>query len=264
MLLDRGSYDEAEQALDLAKESPQMGDSARLLSEARAKAQFTRGDYEQALTTLDSIRDHMTVMENPVWRPWRSMRARVLARLGQLDEAVELVEEELALARRWGSPALVGKTLRVLGVLLGDDGVPQLEQAVALLEDTPNRLELSRALADLGGRYADGGDPRGVELLSRALELAETCAADGLRVEVAERLSRLGVDVPTAPRARLTLTASERRIAEMAADGVSYPAIAQALFVTTSTVTTIVEAVCERLGAASPADLRPALDAHPA
>ena len=264
MLLDRGSLDEAQSVVDLAHEGLRIGDGARLFAEARAKVEHTRGDHEQALATLESLAGEMTVMRNPVWRPWRSMRARVLARLGRLDEAVELVTEELVLARRWGSPQLVGKTLLVLGDLLtraGDErAVEHVEEAVALLETTRNRLDLARGLCALGEHCVSTTPDRARDLLGRALDLAETCTADRLRSTVSARLAELGVDVPAAPRVRASLTASERRIAELAADGVAFPEIAQSLFVTTRTVTTIVGSVSERLGAASPRELRTALD----
>ena len=148
----------------------------------------------------------MTVMENPVWRPWRSMRARVLARLDRLDEAVGLATEELVLARRWGAPAPVGKTLLVLADLRGQAGdesaTALVEEAVALLETTRNRLDLARALSMLGDRVATTDPDRARTLLRRALDLAETCTADALRTSVAERLAGLGVDVPPGPRQR--------------------------------------------------------------
>ena len=109
MLLDRGSLDEAQNVVDLAHEG--LPDRRRRPAVRRGPRQgraHPRGP-RQALATLESLAGEMTVMRNPVWRPWRSMRARVLARLGRLDEAVELVTEELVLARRWGSPQLVGQ-----------------------------------------------------------------------------------------------------------------------------------------------------------
>ena len=263
MLLDRGSVEEAKHVFELAHDGPAFGDSARLLAEAQAKVEFIRGDHQQALATLDSIRDEMAVMENPVWRPWRSMRARVLAALGRQDEAVALVEEELELARRWGTPALVGKTTYVLADLLArvDDerALPLAEEAVALLETTRNRLDLARALALLGARWAAVGDERAEGVFGRALALADSCAADVLRAAVASTMTGLGIAVPTGPRDRLVLTVSERRIAELAADGVAFPDIAQSLFVTTRTVSTIVRSVSERLGAATTEELRTGL-----
>jgi DNA-binding NarL/FixJ family response regulator len=115
------------------------------------------------------------------------------------------------------------------------------------------------------GEHCAGTDPdRARLLLRRALELAETCTADALRADVSARLADLGVDVPAGPRQRVGLTASERRIAELVADGTAFQEIAQSLFVTTRTVTTIVGSVSERLGAASPHELRAALDRLPA
>ena len=135
-----------------------------------------------------------------------------------------------------------------------------VEEAVALLETTRNRLDLARGLCALGEHCVSTTPDRARDLLGRALDLAETCTADRLRSTVSARLAELGVDVPAAPRQRASLTASERRIAELAADGVAFPEIAQSLFVTTRTVTTIVGSVSERLGAASPRELRTALD----
>jgi DNA-binding NarL/FixJ family response regulator len=135
---------------------------------------------------------------------------------------------------------------------------------VALLETTRNRLDLARGLSMLGARVAASDPDRARTLLGRALDLAETCTADALHAEVSARLVGLGVDVPPGPRQRAALTASERRIAELAADGAAFPEIAQSLFVTTRTVTTIVGSVSERLGAASPHELRAALDRLPA
>jgi DNA-binding SARP family transcriptional activator/DNA-binding NarL/FixJ family response regulator len=266
MLLDRGSLEEAQRVVELAQDGFRIGDGARLFTEARAKVAHTRGDHEQALATLESVAAEMAVMDNPVWRPWRSMRARVLARLDRLEEAVDLVTEELALARRWGAPALVGKTLLVLGDLLGQAGEEStglVEEAVALLETTRNRLDLARGLSMLGARVASTDPDRARTLLRRALDLAETCTADALRTSISARLAELGVDVPPTPRQRAALTASERRIAELAADGAAFQEIAQSLFVTTRTVTTIVGSVSERLGAATPHELRAALDRLP-
>ncbi|MGZ4499451.1 MAG: LuxR C-terminal-related transcriptional regulator, partial [Nocardioidaceae bacterium] len=101
--------------------------------------------------------------------------------------------------------------------------------------------------------------PEAEQLLRAALELAECCAADRLRAEVAAMLAGLGIDVPAEPSAGTALTAAERRIGAMAADGATHAEIAQALFVTTSTVSVVVESVAARLGAQTLDELRAAL-----
>jgi DNA-binding CsgD family transcriptional regulator len=59
------------------------------------------------------------------------------------------------------------------------------------------------------------------------------------------------------------LTAIERRIADMAADGLRPEEIAMAYFITTGTVTSIIESVCMRLGTRDPAGLARALAGLP-
>ena len=58
---------------------------------------------------------------------------------------------------------------------------------------------------------------------------------------------------------RLRLTTAERRIAMMAADGLSSDEIAMAYFMTTGTVTSIVKSVYDRLGVTTQEELQMAL-----
>ena len=51
---------------------------------------------------------------NPVWRPWRTYRAPVLAALGRVDEARALMAEEVRAGPALGRPvSVLGRTLRV-------------------------------------------------------------------------------------------------------------------------------------------------------
>ncbi len=117
----------------------------------------------------------MVGVRNPVWRSQKSQRGVVLAALGSRDEAVRLVEEDLAAARDWGTPELVGRTLRILGELGTADRVDVLREAVDLLEQRHDRgvaelldavlvheaaverphLRLRRMVALVGGRLLD-------------------------------------------------------------------------------------------------------------
>jgi DNA-binding CsgD family transcriptional regulator len=262
ILLDMGDLAGAREHLERYRDSPRGGEGVRLFAQADARYALTTGDPERALALLESVQEEMPSIVNPVWRPWRSMRARVLHALGRGAEALPLVEEELVLARRWGTPGIVGATLRCLGEVQGPDGVPALREAASTLARSPRRLEEARALTSLARalqRDDDAPDAEACTHLRRALDLAEQCSADGLRSEVATLLRRQGVDVPLDPDVRFTLTAAERRIAAMAAEGVSPGEIAQALFVTSHTVQVTVSSVEQRLGVSSSRELKSVL-----
>jgi DNA-binding CsgD family transcriptional regulator len=135
----------------------------------------------------------------------------------------------------------LGIALRAAGLAEGGrSGIELLREAVEVLKGSPARLEYARAMTDLGAalrRLRHRAEAR--EPLALGLELAHRCGAPALVKRAREELLATGAR----PR-RLTvsgrdaLTPSEARIARMAADGQSTPAIAQALFVTPKTVET--------------------------
>ena len=170
--------------------------------------------------------------------PWRAPAALALQRLGEEGEARRLAAEQLELARRWGAASDIGAALRLNARVDADERIARLEASIALLEDAPWRLELARALTDYGAalrvarRRADAHLP-----LRRAAELADACGARALRTRALDGLAALG----DRPRKLMfsgtdSLTASERRIAGLAARGASNRDIAQELFVTPKTV----------------------------
>ena len=137
-----------------------------------------------------------------------------------------------------------------------------LEESIALLETAPWRLELARALADYGAalrvarRRSDAHEP-----LRRAAELADACGARALRARALDGLAALG----DRPRKLMfsgaeSLTASERRIAELASAGRSNRDIAQDLFVSPKTVENHLGRVYMKLGIKGRRELAAALD----
>jgi DNA-binding NarL/FixJ family response regulator len=84
------------------------------------------------------------------------------------------------------------------------------------------------------------------------VSVAAACGAQGLVEEVRAELGAAGArprtDALAGPGA---LTASERRVAELAATGVTNRAIAQQLFVTPKTVEVHLSAVYRKLGISS-------------
>jgi DNA-binding CsgD family transcriptional regulator len=190
---------------------------------------------------------------------WRSGAALALHALGRGREARDAVAEEVALATRLAAPRALGIALRRAGLVEGD--IARLEAAVEVLERSQAPLELAWALADLGaalrraGRRAEAREP-----LRRALDLAHRCGADAAAAQAKTELLATGA---RPRRASLSgpaaLTASERRVAEMAAEGMSNRDIAQALFVTQRTVETHLTHTFQKLRIDSRAALGAAL-----
>jgi len=189
------------------------------------------------------------IVNNPSYVPWRSILALALA-LDDPAHARTLAEYELARARDLGQPRGIGGALRVCGLLEGgSDGIEILSEAAVMLRSSPAKLELARTLCDLGaaqrraGRRSDSREP-----LREALELAQRCDAEPLAEQAREELLATGAHPR---RERLwgpdALTPSERRVAELAASGLTNREIAQSLFVTTKTVGTHLGRIYQKL-----------------
>jgi DNA-binding CsgD family transcriptional regulator len=201
---------------------------------------------------------------NPAWLPWRSSAALALHQLGDTAEATRLSEEELVLARRCGSRRPLGIALRARGLVAGGPrGLELLRESSAVLAESPARLEHARALVSLGHalrRSNSRAEARSV--LAEGLAIAERCGAAPLAGEARTELSAAGAR----PRSVLrtgsdALTASERRVCELAAAGRSNPEIAQLLFVTRATIESHLHSAYRTLDIRSRNELAAALSA---
>ena len=127
--------------------------------------------------------------------------------------------------------------------------LPLLREAIDALEKTPASLELAKALIEYGAALRRAG--KRVEArnhLRRGLELAHRAGARPLAVRAREELVAAG----GRPRKPVftgidALTASELRVARMAATGATNRDIAQRLFVTQKTIETHLRHVFEKL-----------------
>jgi ATP/maltotriose-dependent transcriptional regulator MalT len=265
-LIEQGLLDEAEQVLGrtgLGEEVPEYLGFAFFL-DARGKLRLAQRKPEAALRDYETIlrMTEKLEMRNPALRPWRSNTAAVLHSLGRGAEARKLAAEELEAACAWGAPRPVGLALRTLGLIEGDKaGEPRLREAVEVLAPSPARLEHAKALVDLGAslrRRNARSEAR--ELLKQGAELAHRCGATPLLDRANEELAATGAR----PRKILasgleSLTASERRVAQLAAEELSNKEIAQALFVTVKTVEVHLSSVYRKLGIGSRRQLGAAL-----
>jgi DNA-binding CsgD family transcriptional regulator len=201
------------------------------------------GNHEDVIEELRSCAvDHPAYGgENPAMFPWRSAAAFSLAELGREQEARALADDELARARSFGAPRAVGISLRARA-LVGPAAARSagLSEALAVLEDSPARLEHARVLVDIGATLrAAGGRNAAREPLLDGLTRAAWCGARALERRARSELAAIGVRPRGVDRAGPdSLTASERSVAEMAAQGGTNREIAQTLFVTEKTVET--------------------------
>jgi DNA-binding NarL/FixJ family response regulator len=216
-----------------------MGDNgSQLWRLAEIELLLAEGKGEEALAAVDPYERLADWRVNPAWMPVHSLRARALEMLGRTDEARAELDQELDLARAWGAPGTIGRTLTLLGMTEREQGVERLEQAVASLEGSPARLELAKALAALGAtlrRKRKQTEAR--EPLRRAFEIAERSGATALAASIRSELHASGVRPRgSALKGPAALTASERRVADLAAQGQTNKQIAQTLYVTPKTV----------------------------
>jgi DNA-binding NarL/FixJ family response regulator len=262
--LEMGDVEAARQAISGATITPgDASDGTNFARRSLVGIHLASGDGEAALAAAEDFERHAERTRNPGWAPWRSLKAQALALLGRRDEAVALAREEVELARQWGAPSTLGRSLRVLGELLGKDGVAELEEAVAALEQSPQRLERARALGALGAEIRRARRPTEArEPLRRALELAEVAGAQVLAEHVRSELYATGARPRTTALGGVeALTERELRVATLAAEGQTNRDIAQILYVTPKTVEVHLTNAYRKLGIGSRRELPAALTA---
>jgi DNA-binding CsgD family transcriptional regulator len=242
LALDTGDVDGARKMLVSLEANQQLtGPFIVLLLDARGRLHLAERRIEDALADFIACGEAASTIgiQNPAYVAWRSQAALALDALGRQVEARERAEEELELSRVWGAPRAIGVSLRKLGLVKGGKEGERLQrEAVDVLAASPARLEHARALVELGAalrRSNQRSEAR--KPLREGVELAHRCGARALVEWANEELAATGAH----PRTILlsgtdALTASERRVAQMAAEDLSNKEIAQALFVTVKTV----------------------------
>jgi ATP/maltotriose-dependent transcriptional regulator MalT len=266
LLLARGERDAAEEELVAGGMTGELPDAVWISVALfpRGQLRLEQGRFEEAVADFLQV-ERLAICWGAIGipaPPARIQAARALAALGDLERARPRAEAALAHARHFGAPTLVSRALRASAMTLnGAARLTALEEAVAVLDGSPARLVRAEALAELGAalrrarRDVDARAP-----LHEALELARRCGAVGLAKTAFDELAATGERVRRyTPIGVESLTPSQRRVAELAASGMTNRQIAQTLFLTVKTIESHLAAAYDTLGIRSRQQLPTAL-----
>lgn len=244
--LERDEIDAAEAVLQeadgmLDSERPQARGLTSWIEMGRGRVCYRRGDMQAALTNFLAAGRTLSVFgtSNPAVMRWRTMAGLAAKAIGDLDLAAELIDQGLRLAEAFGISHEIGAALRAKAALVtGAERQTLLQQSLAVLEESGNALDLAETLCELGAEVRRSGQRvRSRELLSRAMDIAYRNGALSVVNRAREELLASGAR----PRRPLisgvgSLTPTEQRVAALAADGLTNPAIAERLYLAKSTV----------------------------
>jgi DNA-binding CsgD family transcriptional regulator len=239
---ERGELDQAQGVLDgFGLDEAARTQTSAVLRLARGRLRLAQDRPDEALADMRVAGEIVLATGStcPGYLAWRSGAALAHAALGEREEGLRLAKEEVELARAFEGRRTLGIALRAAGVVAGgSEGETLLRESVDCLERSGVALERARALAELGVLVrATGRRAEARSMLREALDVAHHAGAAPL-ADLAEAELRATGAKPR--RVALSgveaLTASERRVAELAGDGLTNREIAQALFVTMRTV----------------------------
>ena len=254
-----GAWQAVDKAAAVADRGSRLFDYRALW--ARALLLEAEGDTATAFTTLAGrwrlCRDASMAIDYPLVGPDLVRLARAAGDVGLAEEVADAVA---AVAFGNDVPSITGAALRCRGLLTDDAEV--LNQALDAYASSPRRLEIALTCEETADLTARQGDATGARsLLERAAGLYEGLDATRGLLRVDATLRRLGVRRGRrGPRQRPqqgwgSLTMSERTVADLVAEGLSNPQIAERLYVSRRTVQTHVSHIFTKVGLASRAQL---------
>jgi DNA-binding NarL/FixJ family response regulator len=259
----RGLPDEAEHwAAQAVAGAEAIGTRWQLLEALRGRGVAAMLAHEPArgVTSLRAVWEHTERegVEEPGAFPVAPDLVEALAGLGELDEARAVTARLERLARDqehpWGcTSARRCEAVVRLAERYDEDAAAALERAAGEYARLGLRFDEARSLLALGRaqrRSRKWGAARAT--LQRAAASFDELASPGWADAARSELARVGARRPS--RAG-ELTPAERRVAELAADGLANKEIAQTLVVTVSTVEYHLRNVYEKLGVRSRAQL---------
>jgi DNA-binding CsgD family transcriptional regulator len=257
-----GEYEKAAERLtvpvpEAAFETP----GGVLLLWARGRFHLATGNAYAALDDFHACGELMGKwgVDLPSFVPWRTDAAEAYLQLGDTKQARVLVEEQLDLLgteRTW----MRGVALRVLASACEPaERLPLLQEAVEILHGRGHQLKEAQALEELGRTHRRLGQEKQARSMMRKAQrlLRDLGVGQQLKQGVTS-----GADneperepAPVEQENPLGLSDAEFRVASLAAVGQSNREIAEALFITLSTVEQHMTRIFRKLGVRRRGDL---------
>jgi DNA-binding CsgD family transcriptional regulator len=269
-LIETGEHASAEK--ELARHAHLLGPSAPFtasyLLSARGHLHLAMNRFDEACADLQECgrRADLWDVHGPALCRWRAPYALALHSLGRHRSALAVARGALEEARAWGALHVIAETERTLGVVLGGDrGGRLLRQAVDTAQSADSPLEQAKALLALAQALRKSGDKSAARApLREAVDLAARCGATFVLDQAQRELLATGARPRRLRSTGVTaLTTTERRVGELAAEGLTNREIAQLLFVSEKTVETHMRNCFRKLGVGSRLQLRSAFGDQP-
>jgi DNA-binding NarL/FixJ family response regulator len=257
-LAEQARLDDGRQVLaDAIPDTADLPPAFAPLIGARGRLQLAAGDASAALDDLVRAYD---ASGSALWA--RHVVAAML-KVGRADDALTFARAHLA--RTDGGVTAIARLARreVAVATPGAEGIELLAASAEEMRTSPMVLERAYTLLVLGAALRRARRPKEARApLTDALDLAHRCGAWLLEQHARDELHAAGARPRRSARIGVAaLTASERRVADLAAAGHSNPDIARSLYISRKSVETHLSHVYQKLGIAGRADLREAMAA---
>ncbi|MGP4086379.1 ATP-binding protein [Streptomyces sp. KR55] len=231
-----------------------------------AELLLAEGRIAEAEGLLAAVGDRLEARawRNPAWCPWQLDLSAALAPTTP-DRAVRLARDAVKRARDFGAASAIGQALHAEAEATGGPAALKLyAEAVEHLQRSPAGYELARAQVGHGAALSRNGRlQEAAHRLYQGLEGAVHCGAEALAARARDELSAAGLrPLPLRYAQTDTLTAPERKAAEMVAVGHPVGVVAKDLRLTEQGVTQLLSSVYRKVGT-DPAGLARALETFP-
>ncbi|MET9076116.1 AAA family ATPase [Streptomyces sp. NPDC004232] len=252
----RGDREAAREHLVAARErlvvKPNPGNTAavRFLEAVHAEAD---GDIGLAVDKIRQVQQEGTFMRWRLLRDWVDCAIRMALRGAEHELAENLAAQaEAHAARNPAVPTATGIAAQALGLVKND--LAMLEHSVELLRAGPRPLVRAAACADLGQALLTAGRrPQAVAALAQARDTFAESGAHAAAARLQRDLDSTGTGSHRAATAQRpvqgwgALTASEKKVARLIADGHTNRSAADVLVVSPHTVNTHLTSVFRKL-----------------